>query len=745
MDINAGLTQKPTRLPLGARAKLAVASYFQTGSGLTALNEFIFPGGFFDATGNYSGSGWLNLDLESDSSPYRNINAYNSSIVMANINFIVKAFREAEEQVIQYAADGNDKTLPNHRFIKFIRRPNPYYNFNKMMSPTLISYFLDGNAYWFKERGENGLGQTRALYYIPHYQIKPRKLPGTNDFISYYEYNVNGQTYRIAPERIIHFRYEIDPYNTMEGRKILSPVLSEIYTDEEAARFTAALVKNTGIAGVVISPDTEKVKVEARDAEAILENWKSKTSGDNRGMPVVVNFPAKVEQMAFSPEQLQFKEIRRLPEERVSACFGLPAIVAGLGAGLDRSTYSNYEEALKQAYYNCVIPVWIEMQEEIESQLLLEFTGADESYGFRFDYSKVRALQESQDSKVNRTVKIWTADGITRSELREGCGYAAEEARDNVFFSEIRQRQASPQQTPSDPKQSAAKTLFNNIKGLLKAGNPEDNENFALEMQQEASVKDAITEMEAELFSLYRKIEEEGEQAAKNGIDTFNPEAEADRILSDIIKAVGLTLLIKALWGKMGKSIETDVIDSVTLRIGITVETWDAGAEENAKTILLGQANSYESALIQQSRKAIEEAIKGAANGESVAAIAKRIKSNLSGRSMYPGIYEQGYKDAKEAGASNEQAERAGESKARRYRAKVIAETETRTYQNLTTLESYAKSGVDKVKVTDGDGCGWKNHDDTDKAHNTTRLLTDAKKYALAHPQCKRRFYPAKK
>lgn len=112
---------------------------------------------------------------------------------------------------------------------------------------------------------------------------------------------------------------------------------------------------------------------------------------------------------------------------------------------------------------------------------------------------------------------------------------------------------------------------------------------------------------------------------------------------------------------------------------------------------------------------------------------------------MYPGLYKEGYDAAKAAGASEEQAQRAGENRATRYRAKLIAETETRKYQNDVTLSSYEKGGVQKVKVTDGADCGWREHDDQDKANNSIRLVGDAKKFSLAHPNCQRRFYPIRK
>lgn len=733
------LEPRKATLPVSVRAKRAIETFFSTGGkGIAALNEFIFPsntmldGGYYDLN-----AGWVSVAPRSF--PYSNVNAYNSSIVMGCVNWISRAFREANPMVYRMTDNGEYKALPNHRFLRFLKRPNRHYNFSKLMSAALISYYLDGNAYFFKERADGGAGATKGLYYIPHYLITPKAEDGA--FISYYEYNVNGKSYRIAPDRIVHIRHDLDPYKPLSGRKILDPVLSEIYTDEEAASFVAALVRNTAIPGVIIVPDTEKVQVTAEDAAAIKENFKRKFGGDNRGEPLVTNFAAKVSQMGFSPEQLQFKEVRRLPEERVAAQFQIAPVVAGLGAGLDKSTYNNYEQAERHSYQSCLIPAWVEFADEITFQLLPEFTGGQEDYTFEFDYSAVKALRESQDAVVNRATRLWNLDGIMRSELREAAGLTFDPKRDDIFFSQTRTAAITPGKPASAPVIDTAKGIY-----LLKAGDVEDNANQALDLGQEATVKGGINDMEGDLGILFEKLAKESEKQAKTGLDPNNPEAESSRILQDVVKAVALTTLIRAIWGGMGKSIEEDTVETVILRLGVArPEAWDAEADGAAKSILLQMSNLYEDALQTQTRKAILEAIKGAEAGESVASIARRIKNLVSGREMYPGIYEEGYKAAKAAGANEEQAKRAGEAKARRYRAKLIAETETRTYQNQVTLESYNKAGIDKVKVTDGDGCGWRNHDDIDKAHNTIRLLTDARRYSLAHPNCKRRFYPFKK
>ena len=75
-----------------------------------------------------------------------------------------------------------------------------------------------------------------------------------------------------------------------------------------------------------------------KDVEDMKAKIQASFTGDRRGEPLVLGRGVQVQQFGFSPGEMDLKELRRLPEERISGGLGIPAIVAGLGAGLDRST-----------------------------------------------------------------------------------------------------------------------------------------------------------------------------------------------------------------------------------------------------------------------------------------------------------------------------------------------------------------------------------------------------------------------
>lgn len=85
---------------------------------------------------------------------------------------------------------------------------------------------------------------------------------------------------------------------------------------------------------------------------------------------------------------------------------------------------------------------------------------------------------------------------------------------------------------------------------------------------------------------------------------------------------------------------------------------------------------------------------------------------------------------------------RAAVAEAYRGRALTIARTELALAAQAAALASYGDAGVGTVRVFDGAGCGWRFHDDPDKANGTTRTVGDAAAHPLAHPNCRRVFLP---
>jgi HK97 family phage portal protein len=383
--------------------------------------------------------------------------------------WIARTFPEAPPAVWLGDDSGVRNRLVRHPLIQLLRYPtsspdNPggFYSGVLLWMATLTSWVLDGNAYWFKVR--SALGRVVQLWYVPHWMLEPMWPADGSEYLSHYEYRIDGRVIPVPASEIVHFRHGLDAENTRKGQSPLRAVLREVYTDEEAARFTASILKNLGLPGVVISPDTAGPggpwRPNSDDAKAIKADFKEKYSGDRRGDPIVMSGPTKIATFGFSPTEMTLRDLRNIPEERITAVLGIPAAVVGFGAGLQYTkvgaTFAGFRD---QAWQSNLIPTQRLMSAEIQTQLLPDFETDLEAYEFGFDISKVKVLQEDQGKMAERWARLVSAGIAKRAEARNAFDLVSG-PEDDVYLP-----QPGVQGSPSDAE-STSKDLQAQIEEL---------------------------------------------------------------------------------------------------------------------------------------------------------------------------------------------------------------------------------------------------------------------------------------
>jgi HK97 family phage portal protein len=359
-----------------------------------------------------------------------------SSAVAAPVQWAARTFPEAPPKLWKEDEQGREEPVRRHDVLRLLRRPNPFFTGPLLWMATVTDWMVNSDAYWRKVRSPGGIPV--ELWWLPSWMVEPNG--DGSDLVTEYVYTVDGVEFTIPPADIVHFKYGADPENPRKGMSPLRSVIREVVTDEEAATFTATLLRNMGVPGLVISPAKGAPAPNADDVAATKDYMRTAFSGENRGEPLVMSGATEVSSFGFSPEQLVLRELRRIPEERVTAVTGIPAIVAGLGAGLDRSTFTNMGEAREAAYEGGLIPMQRILAEEVLFQLVTDFVAKDEvldSWHFGFDLSKVRVLQEDQYRIAQRHDLAVRGGWEMVAEARRGMGLEVEDDRDNIFIRQI--------------------------------------------------------------------------------------------------------------------------------------------------------------------------------------------------------------------------------------------------------------------------------------------------------------------
>ena len=178
-------------------------------------------------------------------------------------------------------------------------------------------------------------------------------------------------------------------------------------------------------------PNTDN-ELSDEGAAEIKRKFKTSAGGNQEGEPVVLDFPAEIDEFGFKPSDMDMGAVRRGSETRQLAGLGVPPIVTQHDSGIQRSTFSNTGEAREMVTETNLVPSWVGFAETLSARLLALYPdGAD--LVLRYDMSQVRTLQEDANAKATRFREGMVAGGVTRGEYRAVLGLPVTDA-DNVYL-----------------------------------------------------------------------------------------------------------------------------------------------------------------------------------------------------------------------------------------------------------------------------------------------------------------------
>jgi HK97 family phage portal protein len=346
-----------------------------------------------------------------------------NSAVFACLQAIATAVAEPELAVYR-VAPGERVELDDTDLGNLLARPNPHFSLDTLLSYLSVCLHVDGNAYWRKLRAGDPLtGEVVQLWPIAPSRMTVRTDSGTGDFITAYRYYYSLSEYiDLPPSDVVHFRYGLDDRDHRLGLAPLKQLAREVSSDNQATRYADRLLANLAVNGLTLTFDKEAPAINQQTADELKARVQAAYGGDNVGGTAVLSPGAQLHALGFSPEQMDMKTLHRVPEERISAVLGVPAIVAGLGAGLDRSTFSNVREAREMFTEAKLIPLWRSIASEITLQLVPDFTN-DTSTLVDFDTSEVRAFADDENAEAIRLKTLVEAGIISVDEARAEIGY----------------------------------------------------------------------------------------------------------------------------------------------------------------------------------------------------------------------------------------------------------------------------------------------------------------------------------
>lgn len=315
--------------------------------------------------------------------------------------------------------------IENHEIYNLLENPCPA---DRELTGWTIRYFvfacytLVGEAYLLKIRdGKKIIGLQPVS---PSWVVSTPTI--NQKYWEIYPFGTAGGNSIIVPvEDVISFK-DIDlndPYG--RGRGTSEAIGDEIQSDEYAAKYSKNLFFNDATPSAIIyAPGGNK-----ESAEQIKQTWLQKMAGVNHAKEpmVLTGDNAKFEKISQSPTEMDFVESRKFLRDAALQQFHIPPEIMGI---LENSNRSTIDSAFYLLNKN-VLSDYLRMFERvINSQLLYE----------DFDKERRFVLHHENTIEEDVTQKLQIAnDGLSRGVLtvndwREAMGYEKDEKGGDVYL-----------------------------------------------------------------------------------------------------------------------------------------------------------------------------------------------------------------------------------------------------------------------------------------------------------------------
>jgi len=304
-----------------------------------------------------------------------------------------------------------------HPLMDLLIRPNPMQNGDQLMQVTLLFLRVRGECFWVKGDDEGNpvataLGEMPTqLWPMSPDLFEERLRDGTSGPLIGWWYRpprwMPGARSRIPLDldQVVQFKLP-NPSNPLRGMSRLSAVAQGIEIDLATSAYTSNLLRNRAIPKGTLKFEGALTPKEQQD---FRESWEQMHKGvENAERVGILHSGFEWQNIALSPQDMEFLEQRKWDREEILAVLGTPPSLLGL------TQFTNYATALSQDksfWDKTILPDFRMIEAEIDSTLL--FPETDDVF-FMFDIRGIEAMRAGVSDKADIVTKL-TAAGIHMS------------------------------------------------------------------------------------------------------------------------------------------------------------------------------------------------------------------------------------------------------------------------------------------------------------------------------------------
>lgn len=345
-------------------------------------------------------------------------------------NFVYACVQARSEEIgnIQLKLMKGDVEVESSPLLDLINKVNPTMTKHELFTATQAFKDLDGNAFWYLARDNDGKGDILEIYPLrpDKVQIVPSK-DNPLQVDGYIFTQPDGQKIPFAPQEILHFKafnplgYHPFPHR---GMGVVEAAAWAIDTDNEARTWNYNFFKNSARPDGILTTAGDSA-MSPEEYQRLQEEWNAKhNSSDNAHKVAVLGGGMTWTEIARSQKDMDFYQQRLFNRDEILSMFRVPKSIIGITDDVNRA---NADAAIYVFALRTVKPLMQQIVDTLNEFLVAEF-GEDLQLVFESPVAEDRkqSLDEYSQGIANGYLSI--------NEVREAEGLEPVEGGDDLYL-----------------------------------------------------------------------------------------------------------------------------------------------------------------------------------------------------------------------------------------------------------------------------------------------------------------------
>jgi len=344
-------------------------------------------------------------------------NAENISGVYSAVKVITDSISSLPIHIIKDNGTSKVKDKAHPVYPLLSREPNSLmtsFVWRQILVPHIL---LWGNAYCIIEFAK---GSYRPLSILP---VHPSKVEvEIVDGVLMYTFKLESKTFTLDQSNVLHFR---GLGNEVMGKSVIDVAADNLGLGKASEQFGSKFFGNGASMTGVLSTDASLSDKAFNNLRTSFNDLHSGIANANK--PLILEEGLKYTQTSIPPDAAQFLETRRFAIEDIARWFNIPPDKIG---DLSRATFSNLEQQNLNYVTNTLLPLTINIEEELNRKMLRD----NEKNSTYFKLNLDGLLRGDISTRVDSYAKLIQNGVMTPNEARTLEGMNPLEGLDTTWF-----------------------------------------------------------------------------------------------------------------------------------------------------------------------------------------------------------------------------------------------------------------------------------------------------------------------